>query len=70
VASGGRAAVLSKPLIDTLWLNPLAFAKNPYHRLVKHYHDGRLKAGHVNAPELDARLVLEVLADQFAAMSE
>jgi ATP-dependent DNA helicase RecQ len=69
-ASGGRAAVLAKPPIDTLWLNPLAFPKNPYHRLVKHYHDGRLQAGHVNDPELDARLVLEVLADQLDAMGE
>lgn len=39
--------------IDTLWLNPLAFPRNPYHHLVKHYHDGRLQAGHVNNPELD-----------------
>ena len=69
-ASGGRAAVLAKPPIDTLWLNPLAFPKNPYHRLVKHYQDGRLKAGHVNDPELDARLVLEVLADQLDALGE
>jgi ATP-dependent DNA helicase RecQ len=69
-SSGGRAEMLAKPPIDTLWLNPLAFPKNPYHRLVKHYQDGRLKAGHVNDPELDARLVLEVLADQLDAMRE
>ena len=37
--------VLMKPPIDTLWLNPLAFPRNPYHRLVKHYKDGRLQAG-------------------------
>lgn len=69
-AAGGKAAVLAKPPVDTLWLNPLAFPKNPYHRLVKHYQDGRLKAGHVNDPELDARLVLEVLADQLEALGE
>ncbi len=69
-ASGDGAAVLAKPPIDTLWLNPLAFPRNPYHRLVKHYQDGRLKAGHVNDPELDARLVLEVLADQLEALGE
>ena len=62
--------MLAKPPIDTLWLNPLAFPRNPYHRLVKHYQDGRLKAGHVNDPELDARLVLEVLADQLDALGE
>ncbi|MGP3697945.1 RecQ family ATP-dependent DNA helicase [Rhodobacter sp. NSM] len=56
--------------IDTLWLNPLAFPRNPYHHLVKHYHDGRLQAGHVNDPELDARLVFQVLENQIAALTE
>src|SRR6476620_4649102 len=56
--------------IDTLWLNPLAFPRNPYHHLVKHYHDGRLQAGHVNDPELDARLVLEVLGNQLEALAD
>lgn len=60
------AGLAAKP-IDTLWLNPLAFPSNPYHHLVKHHHDGRLQAGHVNDPELDARLVLKVLANQIAA---
>src|SRR4029450_13488522 len=56
--------------IDTLWLNPLAFPRNPYHHLVKHYHDGRLQAGHVNDPELDARLVFQVLRNQLAALTQ
>ncbi|WP_170391075.1 RecQ family ATP-dependent DNA helicase [Ruegeria arenilitoris] len=60
----------SKPIIDTLWLNPLAFPRNPYHHLVKHYQDGRLQAGHVNDPELDADLVLIVLSNQIEALSE
>jgi ATP-dependent DNA helicase RecQ len=64
-----RLAGLAASPIDTLWLNPLAFPRNPYHHLVKHHHDGRLQAGHVNDPELDARLVLEVLANQIAAFS-
>lgn len=55
--------------IDTLWLNPLAFPRNPYHHLVKHYHDGRLQAGHVNDPERDALLVLEVLDNQLEALA-
>lgn len=63
------AQVFSSP-IDTLWLNPLAFPRNPYHHLVKHYHDGRLQAGHVNDPERDARLVFEVLRNQLAALHE
>lgn len=64
-----RLAELAARPIDTLWLNPLAFPRNPYHHLVKHHHDGRLQAGHVNDPELDARLVLKVLANQIAAFA-
>ena len=60
--------LLQKPMIDTLWLNPLAFPRNPYHHLVKHYQDGRLQAGHINDPELDAELVLTVLANQIEAL--
>lgn len=63
------AAKLAAP-IDTLWLNPLAFPRNPYHHLVKHYHDGRLQAGHINDPEKDARLVFEVLENQIKALIE
>ncbi len=58
--------ILTQPPIDTLWLNPLAFPRNPYHRLVKHYKDGRLQAGNASDPELDAGLVLTVLRNQLA----
>ena len=61
--------LLRKPMIDTLWLNPLAFPRNPYHHLVKHYQDGRLQSGHVNDPELDSQLVLSVLSNQIDALS-
>jgi len=61
--------LLQKPQIDTLWLNPLAFPRNPYHHLVKHYQAGRLQAGHVNDPELDAELALTVLANQVEALA-
>ena len=67
-ASGGLESI-RKPAIDTLWLNPLAFPKNPYHHLVKHHQDGRLQAGHVNDPELDARLVIDVLRNQIEALA-
>ena len=70
VANRARLATLGAAPIDTLWLNPLAFPRNPYHHLVKHYQDGRLQAGHVNDPELDARLVFQVLADQIAAFGK
>ena len=61
-------AMLRLPVVDTLWLNPLAFPRNPYHHLVKHYQDGQLKRGRVNDPELDCRLVLDLFADQLQAL--
>lgn len=64
IAARPRLSRLMEAPIDTLWLNPLAFPRNPYHHLVKHYQDGRLAAGHINDPEQDARLVYEVLANQ------
>ncbi len=67
VAQRPHLARLSGSAIDTLWLNPLAFPRNPYHHLVKHYQDGRLQAGHVNDPEADARLVFDVLDNQIDA---
>ena len=69
VANRARLAGLGAAPIDTLWLNPLAFPRNPYHHLVKHYQDGRLQVGHVNDPEQDARLALQVLDDQIAAFT-
>ena len=66
-AAKPELALLSWPVIDTLWLNPLAFPRNPYHRLVKHYQDGQLSRGQLNNPELDARLTLDVFYDQCVA---
>lgn len=68
-AASPKFAELARAPIDTLWLNPLAFPRNPYHHLVKHYQDGRLQTGHVNDPEFDARLVFEVLENQINAFS-
>ena len=65
-----RLADIVRSPIDTLWINPLAFPRNPYHHLVKHYHDGRLQVGHVNDPEMDARLVFQVLRNQLAALRQ
>ena len=55
--------------MDTLRLNPLAFPRNPYHHLVKHYQDGQLKRGRLD-PELDARLALDVFDDQQTALRD
>ena len=60
--------LLRIPPVDTLWLNPLAFPRNPYHHLVKHYQDGRLTRGRLNDPELDARLTLDLFGDQWRAL--
>lgn len=69
IALRPRLSKVMQAPVDTLWLNPLAFPRNPYHHLVKHYQDGRLAKGHVNDPELDARLVFEVLANQLDAFA-
>ena len=60
--------LLKLPAVDTLQLNPLAFPRNPYHHLVKHYQDGQLKQGRLNDPELDARLALDLFHDQWRAL--
>ena len=62
--------LLRLPAVDTLRLNPLAYPRNPYHHLVKHYQDGQLKRGRINDPELDARLTLEVFDNQQKAFSD
>ena len=58
------------PPIDTLRLNPLAFPRNPYHHLVKHYQDGQLKGGRLNDPYLDSQLALQLFADQRRALRD
>ena len=63
--------LLRLPAVDTLWLNPLAFPRHPYHHLVKQLSGlGSLSAGRANDPELDARLSLQVLNDQHKALRE
>ena len=69
-AANPGLGLLRLPVVDTLRLNPLAFPRNPYHHLVKHYQDGQLKRGRVNDPELDARLTLEVFENQQKALRE
>ena len=54
--------LLKKPVIDTLYLSPLAFPENPYHRLVKDY---KLVRTAINSPVADAELAASVFADQW-----
>ena len=67
-AASPSLRLLRLPTVDTLRLGPLAFPRNPYHHLVKHYQDGGLKRGRVNDPELDSRIALEVFGDQHRAL--
>ena len=69
-AANPSLRLLRLPAVDTLRLNPLAFPRNPYHHLVKHYQDGQLKRGRVNDPELDARLTLQVFENQLTAFRD
>ena len=54
--------LLRLPVIDTLYLSPLAFPENPYHALIKDY---KLVRDAVNNPVADARLSAQILADEW-----
>ncbi|MFZ7111893.1 MAG: RecQ family ATP-dependent DNA helicase, partial [Desulfatiglandales bacterium] len=59
--------LLDLPVIDTLYLSPLAFPRNPYHRLVKDY---KLVRSSLSDPLEDVRLCLSVFADQWESFSQ
>ena len=61
-----NASFLDLPVIDTLFLSPLAFPENPYHKLVKDY---KLVKNSKNNPVADAKLAKAVFDDQVAAFS-
>ena len=69
-AAQPRLGLLRLPAVDTLRLSPLAFPRNPYHHLVKHYKDGQLKRTRRNDPELDARLALGLFEDERVVLLE
>lgn len=58
--------LLRLPAIDTLALSPIAFPENPYHRLIK---DHKMVRESLNDPVADARLSLEVLADEWRSLA-
>ncbi|MCC7375577.1 MAG: RecQ family ATP-dependent DNA helicase [Verrucomicrobiales bacterium] len=58
--------ILALPVVDTLELSPLAFPKNPYHRLVKDY---KLVRESVNDPVADARQSGILLTDEIHAFA-
>jgi ATP-dependent DNA helicase RecQ len=57
----------SLPVIDTLFLSPLAFPKNPYHRLLKDY---KLIRESVNDPVGDCTQTLRLFRDELAEFSD
>ncbi|HNI23444.1 MAG TPA: RecQ family ATP-dependent DNA helicase, partial [Plasticicumulans sp.] len=65
-AQAPQAAILRLPVLDTLYLSPLAFPENPYHALVKDY---KLVRDSVNDPVADARLAGRVFLEQVAAFA-
>lgn len=58
--------LLKKPIIDTLYLSPLAFPTNPYHKLVKDY---KLVRDTLNDPVNDAKLSMQIFSEQLTALS-
>ena len=51
--------LLSRPIVDTLYISPLAFPQNPYHRLVKDY---KLVRDSLADPVADCRLAERSIA--------
>ena len=70
VAASPNLRLLKLPAVDTLRLSPLAFPRNPYHSLVKHYQEPGLKRIQINDPELDARIALNVFSEQRTALRD
>lgn len=56
--------LFTKPKIDTLFLSPLAFPANPYHRLIKNY---QIVRDSINDPVQDALLAGKVFVEQWDA---
>ncbi len=54
------------PIIDTLYLSPLCFPENPYHRLVKDY---KLARASVNDPLADSQLAFRLYLDEREALA-
>lgn len=59
--------VFQKKAIDTLYLSPLAYPANPYHRLVKDY---AIVRDSINNPVQDAKLAGKVFCEQWEALIE
>lgn len=58
--------LLRRRVVDTLYLSPLAFPENPYHRLVKDY---KLVRDSVADPVADCQLAGQVFREQWAELA-
>jgi len=65
-AQAPALTLLGQRIIDTLYLSPLAFPQNPYHRLVKDY---KLVRDSIADPVADCHLAAQVLREQVAELS-
>jgi ATP-dependent DNA helicase RecQ len=65
-ASYPHLTFLKKPALDTLYLSPLAFPQNPYHRLVKDY---KLVRSTASDPVEDAKVACSVFCDQWESFT-
>ncbi len=54
--------LVAKPCVDTLYLSPLAYPSNPYHRLVKDY---KIVRDSINNPVNDAVLAGKIFGEQW-----
>jgi ATP-dependent DNA helicase RecQ len=57
--------LLRLPVVDTLYLSPICFPENPYHRLVKDY---KLVADSLNDPVADSRLAGTLMLEEIASL--
>ena len=57
------AGILQGNVIDTLWLSPLVFPKNPYHALLK---DDKLQTEELNNPLNDSHKAKDLFYDEVA----
>ena len=61
------ARLLDLPVVDTLYLAPLARPQRPYHHLIKDY---KLVGGERSEPVSDCRLALQLLEDCWAILEK
>lgn len=62
-----QAPILNLPVVDTLYLSPLAYPERPYHKLVKEYKQAPTEKSN---PEKDCQLTNQLLRDCAEQLAE